>query len=69
MMEDSSFQTMLDTACDRLREKQIQYSIRKIKEMEETLQKIDQELDSFFDEMSLEESYANLEDLDNIRAP
>jgi hypothetical protein len=44
---ESSFETMLDTTCERLREKHIQYSIRRINEMDEELKKLEKELDEF----------------------
>jgi len=42
---EASFDIVLDTACDRLWEKRVQYSIRRIKEMDEELRKIEEELD------------------------
>jgi len=44
---EASFDIVLDTVCDRLREKRIQYSIRRIKEMDEELRRIEEELDEF----------------------
>jgi hypothetical protein len=44
MTEMSSFETVLDSACDRLRERQIFYSIRRIAEMENELNTIEKEL-------------------------
>jgi len=44
---EASFDVVLDTACDRLREKRIQYSIRRIKEMDDELRRIEEELDEF----------------------
>ncbi|MCL2070363.1 MAG: hypothetical protein FWH19_05200 [Treponema sp.] len=43
----SSFQNMLDTTFERLREKHIQYSIRRIREMDEELALMEMELDRF----------------------
>ena len=43
----SSFETVLDTVCDRLREKHIEYTIRRINEMDEELAVLEQELDDF----------------------
>ena len=43
--EESSFETMLDTACERLREKHIEYSIRRIKLLGEELEIMEKELD------------------------
>ena len=45
--KDSSFIVVLDTACERLREKQVQYSIRRIREMDEELGRLEKELDEF----------------------
>jgi len=42
---DVSFETVLDTTCERLEERQIQYSLRRIGEMEEELKKLEKELD------------------------
>ena len=44
---ETSFETVLDTTCDRLREKQIQHCIRRIREMEEELKGLEKELDEF----------------------
>jgi len=44
---DRLFDIMLDTACDRLREKHIQYSIKRIDEMDEELRQLEKELDDF----------------------
>jgi len=43
----SSFEFVLDSACERLREKQGLYSIRRIREMEEELDRLEKELDEF----------------------
>ena len=43
----TSFESMLDTTCDRLLEKHIQYSIRRIGEMDEQLAELEKELDDF----------------------
>jgi hypothetical protein len=40
-----SFETVLDNTCERLLEKHIQYSIRRIREMDEELALIEMELD------------------------
>ena len=47
LTEESSFATVLDTACERLQEKHIQYSLRRIKEMDEELAGLQKELDDF----------------------
>lgn len=44
---NSSFEEMLDTACERLREKQIEYSIRRITALELELDRIEKELNTF----------------------
>ena len=45
--EDPSFDLLLNTACERLQEKQIQHSIRRIREMEEELDRLEKELNEF----------------------
>jgi hypothetical protein len=40
-----TFETMLDTTCERLLEKKAQYSIRRIGEMDEELARLEKELD------------------------
>ena len=45
--EVPAFETMLDTTCERLREKHIQYSIRRLGEMDEELARLEKELDDF----------------------
>ena len=50
LKEAPAFEAMLDTACERLREKQIQYSIRCIKEMENELARLEKELDEFINQ-------------------
>ena len=42
---ETSFEVVLDTACERLREKYVQYSIRRIREMDEELMVYEKELD------------------------
>ncbi|MDR2536603.1 MAG: hypothetical protein LBD29_11300 [Treponema sp.] len=46
LSDNVSFETVLDRTCERLWGKKIQYSIRRIREMEATLQEIEQELDT-----------------------
>ena len=46
---ESSFEALLDTACERLWEKRIQYSIKRIKEMDAELKRLEEELDEFID--------------------
>ena len=45
---DTPFSEVLNETCERLRDKQVQYSIRRIHEMEELLNTLEQELDQFF---------------------
>ena len=47
LKEAPVFEAVLDTACERLREKYIQYSIRRIMEMEDELARLENELDEF----------------------
>jgi len=47
---ETSFEVVLDTACERLREKYIQYSIRRIRELDEELQLYEKELDEFLNQ-------------------
>jgi len=44
---EPSFELVLNAACERLHEMQVQYSIRRIKEMEDELGRIEKELDEF----------------------
>jgi hypothetical protein len=45
--KEPSFDTMLDSTCERLLEKHIRYSIRRIEEMEQELAALEKELDDF----------------------
>jgi hypothetical protein len=45
--EETSFDAVLDETCDRLMDRQIQYSIRRIHEMEDRLAALERELDEF----------------------
>lgn len=47
LTDESSFEVVLDTACDRLREKHVQYSLKRISEMDEELRILEKELDDF----------------------
>jgi hypothetical protein len=47
LTEEASFETVLDTACERLNEKHIQYSLRRIREMSEMLAGFEKELNDF----------------------
>jgi len=42
-----SFEAVLDTTCQRLWERHVQYSIRRIQEMEEELKNLEKALDDF----------------------
>ena len=43
----SSFNEVVDEACERLMERQIKYSIRRIQDMEDRLTEMERELDEF----------------------
>jgi len=43
----TSFSDVVDETCDRLKDKHIQYSIRRIQEMEDMLNTLEQELELF----------------------
>jgi hypothetical protein len=45
--DNPSFEIILDHACERLWEKKIQISLRKLGELENVLQGLEQELDAF----------------------
>ena len=45
--DSASFEAVLDTACERLWEKQIRYSLRRIKEMDKELDRLENELTQF----------------------
>ena len=47
MIEESSFEAVLNAACERLWEKQVQYSVRRIKKMDEVLLKLEEDLNEF----------------------
>ena len=47
LTEEPSFETVLDTTCERLHEKHIQFSIRRIKEMDIELAGLEKELNEF----------------------
>jgi hypothetical protein len=47
--EDSSFDDMVKATCNRLWDKKVEYSIRRIDEMRQTLDGIDKELTEFLD--------------------
>ena len=43
----SSFSEVVDEACERLMERQVEYSIRRIQEMRDRLDGLERELDEF----------------------
>ena len=45
--EEPSFETVLGSTCERLNEKHIMFSIRRIREMYEELAHLEKELDEF----------------------
>jgi hypothetical protein len=47
LTEAPSFEAILDNAFERLTEKHIQYSIRRIKELELELERLEKELEEF----------------------
>jgi hypothetical protein len=40
-----SFESMLDTACSRLQDRKVRYSLRRIQELDEILERTERELD------------------------
>ncbi|MDR2663202.1 MAG: hypothetical protein LBC31_09425 [Treponema sp.] len=44
-----SFETMLDEICERLQDTRYQYSLRRIRKMEEALDDLERELDGFLE--------------------
>jgi len=48
--DSCTFSEVVDKACDGLIEKQIKYSIRRIREMEEVLSVLEQELNEFLEQ-------------------
>jgi hypothetical protein len=47
LTEETSFEEVVDSACERLNEKHIQYSLRRIREMSEILAGFEKELNGF----------------------
>ena len=45
--EDTTFDSVLNTACQKLWDKHTQYSIKRLKDLDEELDKIEKELDKF----------------------
>ncbi|MDR2493920.1 MAG: hypothetical protein LBD24_01735 [Spirochaetaceae bacterium] len=52
LSDNVSFESVLDKTCERLWGKKIQYSIRRIRELEATLQGLEQELDTLLGQES-----------------
>jgi hypothetical protein len=48
LSKDRSLEQVLDETCDRLWEKKVRYSLRRLQEMEDALGKIEQELNEKF---------------------
>jgi len=44
-LKDLPFDAVLDMTCERLREKHIQFTIRRLREMDEVLKNLEEELD------------------------
>jgi len=51
---EASFESVLDTTCERLWERRIQYSLRRIREMDVELENLEKSLDKFTDEFTEE---------------
>jgi hypothetical protein len=47
LTEDPAFSETLDSVCERLQDKQIQYSIRRLRELGLRLEEMEKELDDF----------------------
>jgi hypothetical protein len=47
LTEDPALSETLDSVCERLQDKQIQYSIRRLRELDLLLEDLERELDSF----------------------
>jgi hypothetical protein len=47
--EETSFEAVLDSACEKLREKHALYSIRRLREMDEQLGNLERELNAFIE--------------------
>ena len=46
---EPSFETVLNLSCERLWEKHVEYSIRRMREMDEELERIEKELEGLMD--------------------
>jgi hypothetical protein len=47
LYEDSDFETVLENVCGRLEDKQVEFSVRRLRELEARLEVLEQELDAF----------------------
>ena len=56
-----SFEIVLDVTCERLWERHVQYSIRRIHEMDEELEKLEKELDELTGSQVFGYDYAQVE--------
>jgi hypothetical protein len=45
LLDDASFEAVLDNACSRLWDRKVRYSLRRIQELQEILEKTERELD------------------------
>ena len=61
---DTSFSDVVQETCERLKEKHIQYSIRRIHEMENTLNSLESELTQFLLTKSLMQRYTHEKPVD-----
>ncbi|MDR2518709.1 MAG: hypothetical protein LBD13_04770 [Spirochaetaceae bacterium] len=57
LSDNVSFESVLDKTCERLWGKKIQYSIRRIRELETTLQGLEQELDTLCQKSTTDPPY------------
>ena len=53
LTEKHSFESVLNSTCERLEEKHLQYSIRRIREMDGELAVLEKELDEFISTSAL----------------
>jgi hypothetical protein len=47
LYKNAEFEAVLDNVCDRLEDKQVEYSIKRLRELEARLGVLEQELDDF----------------------
>ena len=53
LSKEQYFNHVLDTACERLQEKHIEFSIQRLNEMDEELKKLEKELDEFLNKFRI----------------